>query len=769
MKNLLVTLLFLLTSFLGFGQSVSAPDSKSFIPSTNGQDASGFVLSGFTSTSTLLASISLVNPPTGTTFNLTTTTGLTAASGFTLAGNKTRLVVTGTMVDINTALASLKVNTGSVVGNVQLSVAATVNPVGFFYNGVNGHFYRPITATNERTTYTNARARSLLTTFKGQTGYLVTITSASEDAFIFANVPATNVWFAATDEVIDGRWVIDAGPEKGTVMKTSNGQTAGNIPGVYNNWAQGEPNGSNGSENYAVAKWNGVSSWNDLSNNWNNPYVIEYGTWTNPDDATFTEFYTNSVTHTNGDVLTARFNIDFGSNVDETKFTAKANTFVNNVWGTTTNTSRTLSGLGKVDITNDLDTIKISDGIRATIVPGQVEWSLINPYETSRNGHRLQIDERVFSGTGINLNTVKYVKLFDIYEGPITPMDFNGWWKQWVVPGNINLASKVAASSFQSNIRLQDGWYAFRADYSFTANTMFKQHGIQLSYTNQTDLNTLYNNIVTVSDVFIAFKELSNGGIFGDQSGLEFTNGIQYMNADVDGNGVFNEADTYKLLQHLTGVQSLTQNTNLENLIKLYGKADYDAITKTNWNTQLNSTRSLFPFNLNSGTLNNTYNVSATWVGDVNLSHSAQQSISSVASNSIRSMSLTTNAVSTDIQASILTELVNGKAYAYISLNPLQNELVGTQFQLNYDNSVLKFDGVEFKTKGSPTNFGTNKGTYVNVGSLITDGSNTLDNTTEYRIMFTPTKNITNVLGLISVGSTDAVNRNGKQLKVKVN
>ena len=74
MKHLLVTLLLLLTSFLGFGQSVSAPDSKSFIPSTTGQDASGFVLSGFSSTATLLASISLVNPPSGTTFVLNTTT-----------------------------------------------------------------------------------------------------------------------------------------------------------------------------------------------------------------------------------------------------------------------------------------------------------------------------------------------------------------------------------------------------------------------------------------------------------------------------------------------------------------------------------------------------------------------------------------------------------------------------------------------------------------------------------------------------------------------
>ena len=159
---------------------------------------SGFVLSGFSATSTLLTSISLVNPPVGTTFYLTTISGLSPASGFSLSGNKTRLVFTGTQQNINNALASLKINTGSVVGNVQLSVAATVNPVGYFYNGVNGHFYRPI-ATGA--TYTNARTLSSQQTFKGQQGYLVTITSASEDAFIFANVPQSSIWFALTDEV----------------------------------------------------------------------------------------------------------------------------------------------------------------------------------------------------------------------------------------------------------------------------------------------------------------------------------------------------------------------------------------------------------------------------------------------------------------------------------------------------------------------------------------------------------------------------------------
>jgi hypothetical protein len=706
-----------------------------------------------------LASISLVNPPTGTTFVLNTTTGLTAASGFTLVGNKTRLVVTGTMANINAALASLKVNTSSIKGNITLSVAATVNPAGYFYNGVNGHFYRPISTG---TTYTNARAASELTTFKGQKGYLVTITSADEDAFIFNNVPQGNIWFALTDEVSEARWTIDAGPEKGTLIKINNGQTNGNIPGQYNNWAPGEPNNS-GNEDYAVTKWSGGSQWNDLPNNFSCAYVIEYGIWTNPDDATFTEFYTNSVTHSNGEVLTARFNFDFGGNVDETKFSAKANTYVNSTWGITTNTSRALSGLGKADITNDLDTNKITTGYKPIISAGGVEWSYVNPNASWLGGNsRLLIDMRQIGN--IDPTTITNVKILDVYEGPITytSHDANGW-AIYTVPSPLTKVTD-GTSAFNSSIRNVNGWntdYAFACSISFTTTSAFKQHGIELT-TNQNDLNTLYNSIVTVSDVFLAFKELSNGGIFGNESGNEFGYGIQFMNADVDGNGIFNEADTYRLLQHLTGVKSLTEYSTLTYLMKLYGKSDYDAITKSNWNTQFNYTRNLYPFNLNTGTLNNTYNVDVTWVGDVNLSHSAIP-----ASNNVTIMSVGTTSVPNEINASIVTE-VSDKIYAYITLDPLQQQVVGTQFQLNYDNSVLKFESVEFKTKGSPMNYGTNKNSFINLGSLISDGSTTLDNTTEYKITFTSTTKLDNILGLISIGATDAVNKAGVQLKVKV-
>jgi hypothetical protein len=758
----LLVIFFLLISTLGFGQSVSAPDSKSFIQSTSGQDGSGFVLVGFNSTSTLLASISLINPPSGTTFNLNTTTGLTAASGFTLSGNKTRLVVTGTMANINNALASLKVNTGSVSGSVQLSVAATVNPVGFFYNGVNGHFYRPISTG---ATYTNARAAALNTTFKGQQGYLVTITSADEDAFIFNNVPQSQIWFALTDEVTEGRWVIDAGPERGTVIKTSNGQFAGNIQGQYNNWAGGEPNNA-GNEDYAVTKWNG-SQWNDLPNNFSNPYVIEYGTWTNPDDQTFTEFYTNSVTHTNGDVLSARFNFDFGGNVDETKFTARGLTLTNNTWSSTGGTARQLSGLGKVDLTSMLDVTQIANGgHRATTTAGNVEWCVVYDYDTYNQRYRVGIDSREVNGILSDPSTINRLQLFDLWNGPVTfnSYDPSGWTEVYInTPTQLNFNT----STFSQNIRQGNGFYGLQAEFTFTPTSSYKPHGIELQYSNQTELNDLYNSIVTVSDVFIAFKELSNGGLFGNQSGLEFGSGIQFLNADVDSNGVFDESDTYRLLQHLIGTQPLTQNITLGNLLKLYDKTEYDGVSKTNWNRQFNNTRNLLPFTLSG--LNNTYNVNATWVGDVNLSHSAQQTVSMVTNSSMRTMSTSSNSVSNQVNATIMGENIGGKVIITISIDPLQQELVGTQFQLNYDNTALEFQKVDFTTKGSVTNFGVDRGTHISLGSLITDGSTLLDKTTEYKITFIPKIGIEGILGLTAVSTTDAVNKDGRQLKIKLN
>lgn len=291
MRNLF--LIFLIFPLTGLSQGITAPPGRAYQINTAGQDASGFVISGFQS-QTLLTSIGLINPPAGTTFSLTTTTGLTRATGYTTWTSITRISFTGTQENINAALNSLKINTGATTGNVQLSISTTENPAGYYYNAVNGHFYRPISTT---ATYDNAKALSAAQTFKGQTGYLVTLTSANEESFVLTNVPQNNIWFALTDRTQEGFWRVDAGPENGTLIKTANGQLAGNISGQYNNWCGGEPNNA-GDEDFAVTKWGGGNCWNDLPGSWSNPYIVEFGTWTNPADATFTNFYTANTINT---------------------------------------------------------------------------------------------------------------------------------------------------------------------------------------------------------------------------------------------------------------------------------------------------------------------------------------------------------------------------------------------------------------------------------------------------------------------------------------
>jgi hypothetical protein len=81
----------------------------------------------------------------------------------------------------------------------------------------------------------------------------------------------------------------------------------------------------------------------------------------------------------------------------------------------------------------------------------------------------------------------------------------------------------------------------------------------------------------------------------------------------------------------------------------------------------------------------------------------------------------------------------------------------------------LEFQKVDFITKGNPTNFGINRGTFIMLGSLVTDGSTLLDSTTEYKITFSPKTSINDILGLTSIVSTDAVSKGGQQLKIKMN
>jgi len=437
-----------------------------------------------------------------------------------------------------------------------------------------------------------------------------------------------------------------------------------------------------------------------------------------------------------------------------------------NLNATTFSVGSSLSSLGSVDITSLLDSNKVNTGYKATITPGQVEWSYTNPNANWLGGNsRLLIDMRQVGS--IYPTKINSVKIFDAYDGNMiyTSHDANGW-AIYTVPSPLTKITD-GTSVNNSSIRNVNGWntdYAFQSTISFAQTQAYKTQTATLTTTN--NLSTLYNSIVTVSDVYLAFKELANGGIFGNQSGNEFTYGIQYKNADVNDDGTFNEADCFALLQNLTGAKTLVDTFNLKKTIRIIPQTTYDNIGKSNWTTFTTPLGDSYYFDINTGKATDTFNYAVAWRGDVNLSHSTTPKSNGVTTMSVKTMNITTDNV---INASVISENIGGKLVVIISLDPLQQQVVGSQFQLNYDNTNLKFEKVEFTTKGNPMNYGVDKGNYLNIGSLISDGSTTLDKTTEYKIIFIPLIGTFDILGLTSISTTDAVNKNGTQLKVKLN
>lgn len=131
--------------------------------------------------------------------------------------------------------------------------------------GANGHYYEFI---NSPTNWATAVANSAASSHLGLQGYLVTITSAEEQAFITSSVTSAIAWMSATDTDTEGTYVWQTGPEAGDVL-------------TYLNWAPGEPNNL-GNEDYIHFNWASGGRWNDIPGHTTYGYVIEYGGFLDP-------------------------------------------------------------------------------------------------------------------------------------------------------------------------------------------------------------------------------------------------------------------------------------------------------------------------------------------------------------------------------------------------------------------------------------------------------------------------------------------------------
>jgi uncharacterized repeat protein (TIGR02543 family) len=146
---------------------------------------------------------------------------------------------------------------------------------------LSGHYYEYISAS---VSWTTARNNAAARTYFGLQGYLATITSAEENAFIYQKLKA-DAWIGASDNPTysgvngrEGDWYWVTGPEAGTLFSVGNLYPVLQA-GRYMNWNNLEPNNSGG-EHYGEIYSSSASSggrWNDLPNTSMLGYVVEYG------------------------------------------------------------------------------------------------------------------------------------------------------------------------------------------------------------------------------------------------------------------------------------------------------------------------------------------------------------------------------------------------------------------------------------------------------------------------------------------------------------
>ena len=351
-------------SHAGNTVTVSLPTQRLIVPNSSSTPIVGASVSDSGGSSqNLLMNITLTNIGSTSDYlsiDTSTVSGISAAYPYTGSNfaNFTVLSFLGTVANVNTILGStrFKFNKGSTGTSgvlPSIAITATEMPAAstIAYNSVNGHYYQYIaysgitvsaTCTSYSSTSTCIKDKTQTEAFKfadaytfaGKTGYLVSITSASENLFVQNQIGSgvQNVWIGATDKNTvsgtsiggEGIWqwmgtnspeyqltfghvgVADSGcsitfadPTHANHNYQASADNCGGTGGTssysvttwvddtstgngvssngYSNWCSGEPNNSDGStgENSAVTNWNGntrngSSCWNDLYDTNNN-------------------------------------------------------------------------------------------------------------------------------------------------------------------------------------------------------------------------------------------------------------------------------------------------------------------------------------------------------------------------------------------------------------------------------------------------------------------------------------------------------------------
>jgi hypothetical protein len=126
---------------------------------------------------------------------------------------------------------------------------------------VNGHYYEAVLFSGSGS-WTQARDAAI-----SRGGYLATLTSAEETAFVFDLVKHPAFWFNDGANNSQGPWLGGSQPPP-RVEPAGNWQWITGETWSYQNWSAGEPNNSGGDEHYLQFFGAGLNhpaaTWNDV-------------------------------------------------------------------------------------------------------------------------------------------------------------------------------------------------------------------------------------------------------------------------------------------------------------------------------------------------------------------------------------------------------------------------------------------------------------------------------------------------------------------------
>ena len=294
---------------------------------------------------------------------------------------------------------------------------------------------------------------------------------------------------------------------------------------------------------------------------------------------------------------------------------------------------------------------------------------------------------------------------------------------------------------------------------------------------NLSELPEYLDEVVTVADLAKVFAEAIGAGDGPSGGSSTWDYHIQAVMGDVVGDDdKVDFQDSYEIMAYLQSVT--TGNTN--RITQAGATYDKSGIEGTYGD---NSESSMF---LNTFTLTDTdqasktINVAHGLIGDVNFTHSyeptANGAAKSQAASARNSMGVQYSSVqgadplyrSEQANLDLVSEIKSDGTVEFTIQMDVEN-LIGTQFNIKYNTTVLTLDNVIFDTGNEMTNFSNIDGDKIRVGSFDQNFNATVKTGTPYKLIFTPNEAIQNTSGLITFKVTEGVKDDGTQVNFIIN